>query len=168
MVQLSCAIWASIRRAMKPLLGGFGAKANCDGQKEAIMLTNKGWTRQESARVLDELAASIEAAESAEIATDFREAGHDLRELENRIKTAALAGIEKFKQQSLGRDRERHSGTSPESLRVQILTASDADRRRVCSKVIESDPLLRPSVQYDDLDKMTEEDPQAALEAEDR
>lgn len=131
------------------------------------MSVNKGWRQEESARVLNELAATIEAAEPAELATALQEGGHDLGEIESRMKTAALAGIKQFKQQGLHRARERYRESSARIERQSRgLKGSSADRRRRLFNALEANPDLRSSltVQHRNFNEMTEEDIDSALE----
>jgi hypothetical protein len=131
------------------------------------MSVNSGWTRGETERVLEELAASLEAAEPAEIAVELKESGHDLSEVEARMKAAALAGIKSFKQKGLHRARERYQESSSRiEQRSQKLVGSSVDRRRRFFSVLEANPSLRSSltVQHRDFNEMTEDDIDSALE----
>ncbi len=131
------------------------------------MSADKGWTQEESARVLEELADLIEATEPAELAKELREGGHDLLEVEGRMKAAALAGIKNFKQQGLHRARERYRESSVRIERqARTLKGSTADRRRRLFNALEANPGLRSSltVQHRDFNEMTEEDVDSALE----
>jgi GrpB-like predicted nucleotidyltransferase (UPF0157 family) len=131
------------------------------------MSFSKAWTREETERVLEELGSLIEAAEPAEVAADLKEGGHDLSEVEARMKTAALAGIKSFKQKGLHRARERYQESSSRiERRTQRLTGSSADRRRRFFDVLETNPGLRSSltVQHRDFNEMTEDDIDSALE----
>ncbi len=131
------------------------------------MSADKGWTREESARVLEELADLIEATEPAELSQDLREDGHDLSEVERRMKAAAFAGIKNFKQQGLHRARERYRESSGRiEQQSRELKGSTADRRRRLFNALEANPGLRSSltVQHRDFDEMTKEDIDSALE----
>ncbi len=131
------------------------------------MSVTKGWTREQSERVLEELAASIEAAEGAEVAADLKDGGYDLNEIESRMRAAALSGIKAFKQKGLHRARERYQVSSSQiERRTQKLIGSSADRRRRFFHALEVNPGIRSSltVQHRDFSQMTEEDIDSALE----
>lgn len=131
------------------------------------MSVTKGWSREETERVLEQLAASIEAAEPAEIAADLKEGGLDLSEVETRMRAAALSGIKAFKQKGLHRARKRYVESSVQiERRTRGLRGSTADRRRRFFSALEANPGIRSSltVQHRDFSEMTEEDIDSALE----
>ncbi len=131
------------------------------------MSVTKGWSRKETERILEELAASIESAEPTEIAADLKDGGFDLSEVESRMRAAALSGIKVFKQKGLHRARERYQESSARiERRARGLTGSSADRRRRFFHALETNPGIRSSltVQHRDLNEMTEEDIDSALE----
>ncbi len=155
------------RSAYETIAKRIRGKAPRDGRREAVMSVIKGWSREETERILEELAVSIEAAEPAEIAADLKDGGVDLIEIESRMKAAALSGIKTFKQKGLHRARERYQESSARIERqARGLTESSADRRRRFFQVLETNPEIRSSltVQHRDLTEMTEDDIDSALE----
>ena len=131
------------------------------------MSISKGWTRAETELVLEELAASIETSEPAELAADFRDSGDDLSVIENRMKTAAIKGIKAFKQQGLHHARERYQQSSLRIGRqLRSLSGSSDDRRRRLFSALQAHPGIEASltIQHRDFGEMTEDDINSALE----
>lgn len=131
------------------------------------MSVTKGWSREETERVLEELAASIEATEPVEIAADLKAGGFDLSEVESRMRASALSGIKAFKQKGLHRARARYQeSTTRIERRTRGLTGSTEDRRWRFIHALEANPGIRSSltVQHRDFNEMTEQDIDSALE----
>jgi hypothetical protein len=89
------------------------------------MSANKRWTPQEEERLLDELAASIETESAVEIGAEMKEAGHNLTDVAELMKAAALAGVKQFGQSRPQTLQEREVARIERATsRVQSLLAS--------------------------------------------
>jgi hypothetical protein len=131
------------------------------------MSANKLWTPEQAEHVLEELAASIEAAKPAELAEDLSASGHDLNEIASSMKTAALSGIKQFQQRRLHQARQRYQQNSSRiGHRSQGLAASSDGRRTQFFALLKANPSLKSAVtlQHRDLSELTDEDIESALE----
>lgn len=131
------------------------------------MSANKRWTRDETERVLDQLADAIETGDPIEIAADLKDSGHDLSEVAAQMKSAALAGVKAFRQQRLHRARERYQESSAKiERRTRQFGVSPGERRQRFFSILESKPSLRSALtmQHRDLNELTDTDIDSALE----
>jgi len=131
------------------------------------MSIDKRWTREEAERAFDHLADSIEAESASEIASELKESGHDLNDMASRMKASALAGVKAFRQQRLHRARKRYVESSSRiEGRAKGMAGSREERRNRFLAVLNSKPELqaRYTVQHRDLNALTDEDIDSALE----
>ena len=131
------------------------------------MSANKRSTREQAELVLDQLADSIEAGDSAEIAGDMKESGHDLNDAVAQMKRAALEGVKAFRQQRLHRARSRYEESSSRiARRVRQFGGSPEERRLKFFSVLEAKPDLRTALtmQHRDLNELTDSDIESALD----
>lgn len=131
------------------------------------MSAKKRWTREESERVLDHLADSIETGDAAEIAADLKDSGHDLNDVASRMKAAALAGVKGFRQQRLHSARQRFQESSSRIAgRTRRFGGSREERRQRFFSVLEERPELKSALtmQHRDLNELTDTDIDSALD----
>jgi response regulator of citrate/malate metabolism len=131
------------------------------------MSANKPWTSQQAEHVLDEIAASIEAATPSEIEEDFHAANEDLDAIAGNMKSAVLEGIKQFQQRRLHQARQRYQESSRQIERRPRRVASSTDARRVqFFALLQANPGVQSAltIQHRDLNALTDQDIESALE----
>ena len=131
------------------------------------MSANKPWTSQQAEHVLDEIAASIEAATPSEIEDEFHATGDDLDAIAASMKSSVLAGIKQFQQRWLHQARQRYQESSRQIERRARRVASSPDARRTqFFSLLQANPGVKSAltVQHRDLNVLTDQDIESALE----